>query len=78
MNGLAWRDLLIALALLVLVLWGDAVVDWLTPGRIDARVEALEAERAERSHMVRRGEHPHGVWERICVDGQNWIGGGCE
>ncbi len=35
-------DLACAIALVVLVLFGDAIIEWLTPGRIDRRIAAVE------------------------------------
>lgn len=34
------RDLICAVALLVIVLWGVAFIDWLDPGRVNARITA--------------------------------------
>jgi hypothetical protein len=28
--------------------------------------------RIEREHMQRRELHPPEIWQRICIDGQNW------
>lgn len=42
----AWMQGAAAIALLILCLWGDAIADWLDPGRIDRRIEAVEQEHA--------------------------------
>jgi hypothetical protein len=74
------RDFLLAAMLISLLLWGDAMVDWLTPGRIDRHIaHQVEVPPApERSYMATRDEHPAGVWRRVCPDGENWIAQSCQ
>jgi hypothetical protein len=40
-------DFMVALSLVVLLLWGDAIVDSITPGRIERHIEQLETSRME-------------------------------
>ena len=67
-------DGLLALFLLVLVMFGTAFIDWADNGRVDRSIEA----QAERQHMQPRDSHPPNIWERICIDGENWINGRCQ
>lgn len=67
-------DMGLAASLVALLLWGDALVDWLTPGRIDRHIShQLDLPPRERGYMALREDHPHDVWKRICVDGQSWL-----
>jgi hypothetical protein len=67
-------DGLLAIVLLVLVLFGASIIDWMDDGRIERSIEA----QAERQYMQPRDSHPANVWQRVCIDGENWIGGRCQ
>jgi len=67
-------DGLLALLLLVLVMFGTAFIDWMDDGRIERSIEA----QAERQYMQPRDSHPPNVWQRVCIDGENWINGRCQ
>lgn len=68
------RDGILAVFLVSLILFGDAIVDGLTPGRIDRHIaHNIDIPPRERDYMATREDHPHNVWKRICVDGTSWI-----
>ena len=49
-------ELVCAILLLVIALFGDAIIEWLTPDRIERRIEAVE-ERAAQNSTWR--DHPN-------------------
>jgi hypothetical protein len=67
-------DGLLALFLLALVLFGAPLIDLMDEGRIERSIEAQK----ERQYMQPRDSHPPNVWQRVCIDGENWINGRCQ
>lgn len=72
-------DLGCAIALLVLVLFADAIVEWLTPGRIDRRIAAVEQvdlpPAPPASTWADVPNHSRCTWsciERIPTAGETW------
>lgn len=70
-------ELACAIALLVLVIFGDAIIEWLDPGRIERRISYVE----QQSDPVQRSswaDHPNDSrcgWsciERIPTTGESW------
>lgn len=52
MDDLSYRDLIAALALLAIGLYGDALIDWIDPGRIDARIAYEQSQQAHTERAV--------------------------